>query len=110
MTTALNLNAIAQTSTVQIVYCLVEGTLIAVFAAAALGLSRRQNSVTRFAVWFAALMAIATLPLLTGSLWSHLASDPSSVIREPAITVPGSWAIYLFSAWAAIAGWHFVGI
>jgi beta-lactamase regulating signal transducer with metallopeptidase domain len=114
MTTALNLNEIAQASTVQIVYCLVEGTLIAVFTAAALGLSRRQNSVTRFAVWFSALMAIATLPLLTGSLWSHVASvrpgGISQSIGQSVIALPGPWALYLFGAWAAISAWHFVGI
>src|SRR5450755_840535 len=99
MTTALNLNAIAQASAVQIVYCLIEGTLIALFTAAALGLNRRQNSVTRFAVWFSALMAIATLPFLTSSLWSHVAPDASSVGRQPAVTLPGAWALYLFGAW-----------
>jgi len=110
MTTALNLNEIAQASTVQIVYCLVEGTLIAGFTAAALGLSRRQSSVTRFAAWFSALMAIATLPLLTSSLWSHVGSQSPAVAGQPAITLPGSWAVYLFRAWAAISAWHFVGI
>jgi Zn-dependent protease with chaperone function len=109
MTTALNLNEIAQASTVQIVYCLVEGTLIAVFTAAALGLSRRQSSVIRFAAWFSALMAIATLPLLAGSLWSHVGGISQSVSHS-AITLPGSWALYLFGAWAAISAWHFVGI
>ena len=58
MTAALSLNAIAQTSAVQIVDCLVEGTLIAVFAGLVLGVTRRQNSGTRFAVWFFALIAI----------------------------------------------------
>lgn len=109
MTIPLNLNEIAQASTVQIVYCLVEGTLIAVFTAAALGLSRRQNSVTRFAAWFSALMAIAMLPFLTGSLWLH-GGGISQSVSHSAITLPGSWAIYLFGAWAAISAWHFVGI
>ena len=114
MTAAFNLNAIAQASAVQIVYCLVEGTLIAVFTAAALGLSRRQNSVTRFAAWFSALMAIATLPFLTSSLWSHLAAVRPNGLSESAgqsvITLPGSWAFYLFGAWAAISAWQFIGI
>ncbi len=110
MSPAFNLNAIAEASSVQIVYCLVEGTLIAVFTAAALGLSRRQNSVTRFAVWFSALMAIATLPFLTGSFWSHAASGAQGVVSHPAITLPGSWAVYLFGAWATIAGWRLAGI
>jgi beta-lactamase regulating signal transducer with metallopeptidase domain len=110
MTPAFNLNTIAQASAVQIVYCLVEGTLIAVFTASALGLSRRQNSVTRFAAWFSALMAIATLPFLAGSLWSHVGSQPQSAVTRSAITLPASWAVYLFGAWAAISGLHLVGI
>ena len=63
-----NLNAIAQTSAVQIADCLVEGTLVALFAGLTLGLVRRQNSGTRFAVWFSALVAIATLPLFEGCM------------------------------------------
>src|ERR1700733_4035707 len=67
------LNALAQASTVQIVDCLIEGTLIAIFSGLVLRLIRRQGSITRFAIWFSALMAIATLPFLVGSFGSHLA-------------------------------------
>ena len=72
MTAAFNLNAIAQTSAVQIVDCLVEGTLIAIFTGLVLSVIRRKNSGTRFAVWFSALMAIATLPLFATRWWSHV--------------------------------------
>src|SRR5579859_5467357 len=106
MTAPFNLNAIAQASTVQIVDCLVEGTLIAIFTGSLLGLIRRQSSVTRFAVWFSALMAIATLPFLASSLGSHVASSPFAVAAQPAVTLPGSWALYLFGAWIAIASWR----
>src|ERR1700680_2870443 len=87
----IGLNAIAQTSAVQIVNCLVEGTLIAIFAGLMLGVIRK-NSGTRFAVWFSALMAIAALPLLGGSLWSHT-TNISAKSAGSAITVPGSWAL-----------------
>src|ERR1700687_3354756 len=103
------LSAIAQTSAVQIVNCLVEGTLIAILAGLMLGVTRRKNSGTRFAVWFSALMAIAALPLLGGSLWSH-ASKISAESAGSAITVPGSWALYAFGAWAAIAAWFLLGV
>src|ERR1700730_16598662 len=105
----IGLNAIAQTSAVQIVDCLVEGTLIAIFAGLILGVIRRKNSGTRFAVWFSALMAIAALPLLSDSLWSH-ASNISAESAVSPITVPGSWALYAFGAWAAIAGWFLPGV
>ncbi len=106
---AINFNAIAQTSAIQIVDCLVEGTLIAIFAGLVLGVARRQNSGTRFAVWFSALMAIATLPLFGASWWSHAGSSPAETV-VPAITVPGSWALYAAGVWAAIAAWSLLGV
>ena len=102
---AKTLNAIAQSSAVQMVDCLVEGTLIAIFAGAVLGLARRQNSGTRFAVWFSALLAIAALPFLDAS---HGASR--SIAATSAVTLPSSWALYAAAAWATIAGWFLAGI
>jgi beta-lactamase regulating signal transducer with metallopeptidase domain len=110
MTAAFNLNAIAQASTVQIVNCLVEGTLVAIFTGSLLSVMRRQSSVTRFAVWFSTLMAIATLPFFVGSFGSHVASNPLAVAVRPALTLPGTWALYLFGAWIAIASWHLAGV
>ena len=110
MTAAFNLNAIAQASTVQIVDCLVEGTLIAIFTGALLRVMRRQSSVTRFAVWFSALIAIATLPFFVGSFGAHVASNPFAVAPHPALTVPGTWALYLFAAWVAISAWRMIGV
>jgi beta-lactamase regulating signal transducer with metallopeptidase domain len=101
-------NAIAQASALQIVDCLVEGTLIAIFAGLVLGAARRQNSGTRFAVWFSALVAIATVPLLGG--WPHGAGVPAETVGRPAITLPVSWALYLFGAWAVAAGWFLIGV
>ena len=110
MTAAFNLNAIAQASTVQIVDCLVEGTLIAIFTGSLLSVMRRQSSVTRFAVWFSALMAIATLPFFVGSFGSQVASNPLAVAAQPALTLPSTWALYLFAAWVAISAWRMIGV
>jgi beta-lactamase regulating signal transducer with metallopeptidase domain len=110
MTPTFNLNAIAQASTVQIVDCLVEGTLVAIFTGSVLSVIRRQNSVTRFAVWFSALMAIAILPLFAGSFGSHVAPSPFAAAARPAVTLPGTWALYLFGAWIAVAAWHLAGV
>ena len=101
-TAAFNLNTIAQSSALQIVDCLVGGTLIAIFAALVLSVAGRKTSGTRFAVWFAALLAIAALPLFGGS-WSHVGSIPATNASRSALTLPSSWALYLFEAWAAIA-------
>jgi len=108
MIATVNINAIAQTSAVQIVDCLVEGMLIAIFAGLVLRVARRQSSGTRFAIWFSTLMAIATLPFFGSSVWSHAVSTRNAT--DPAITLPGSWAIYLSGAWAAIAAWLLIGI
>lgn len=106
MTGALDWNAVAQTSALRIVDCLVEGTLIALCASMALRLARQRNSGTRFAVWFSALMAMAVLPLLRGTLWLHGGGVASGgITNHSAIIVPSSWALYLFAAWAAMAGW-----
>ncbi len=110
MSAAFNLNAIAQASTVQIVDCLVEGTLIAIFTGSLLRVMRRRSSVTRFAVWFSALIAIATLPFFVGLFGAHVASNPLAVAARPALTVPGTWALYLFAAWVAISAWRMIGV
>ena len=106
---ATGLNGIAQASAVQIVDCLVAGTLIAMFGGLVLSLLRRHSAVTRFAVWFSALMAIAAVPLFAGSLWSHVSVSPSAG-GSSAVTLPGSWALYLFAAWVAVASWHVAGV
>jgi len=110
---AIPLSAIAQTSAVQIVNCLIAGTLIAIVASAVLRVARLRNSSTKFAVWFSALMGIAAVPALTGvsgASWAHAASISEQTASHSAITLPGSWALYVFAAWAAIAGWFLLGV
>ena len=109
MTAAFNLNAIAELSTLRIVDCLVEGTLITVFAGLVLRTARLRNSSARFAVWFSALLALAALPLLGASSWLHAGISADSLNRS-AITLPGYWALYLFAAWAAIAAIQLAGV
>ena len=71
------------------------GVAIALAAWMVLRLVGRKNSSTRFAVWFAALVAITMSPLLGGVA--------SGVGRARAITVPGSWAAMLLGVWAIVA-------
>jgi beta-lactamase regulating signal transducer with metallopeptidase domain len=99
------LETIAQFSATRIVDCLLEGTLIGLFAALVLRMSRRQSSGTRFAVWFAALMAIATMPLLSHALWAEGAITPARSAVQPMVTLPVLWAVYLFALWAGVATW-----
>lgn len=72
------------------------GVAIALAAWMVLRLAGRKNSSTRFAVWFAALVAIGIAPVLGGMA-------ASGAVRVPAVTVPGSWAVRLLSVWAVVA-------
>ena len=60
----LSVQTAAQISVERILNALPEGFLIAIFAWALLRVLRRQNSGTRFAVWFLALLTVAALPVL----------------------------------------------
>lgn len=64
----------------------------------------RQNSGTRFGIWFSTLLAIAVLPLLAGSAFvpSHFRSLSAADLNRE-IVLSSSWAIYLFAAWGAVA-------
>lgn len=106
--TGFDLNAIAQLSATRIVDCLVEGTLIASFTGVVLKVVRRQDSRTKFAVWFAALIAIAALPFLEGA-WSRGGSLPAASASS-AFTLPLSWALYFVGAWALIASCSLVRV
>jgi beta-lactamase regulating signal transducer with metallopeptidase domain len=99
MNTFLWLQPLAQLSAERILNCTAEGMVIALLAWALLCAIGPRNSGTRFAVWFAALLGIAALPLVGG-----LASQGSSLAKHSEITLPASWALYIFAAWAAVAG------
>ncbi|HUO14586.1 MAG TPA: M56 family metallopeptidase [Verrucomicrobiae bacterium] len=58
----------------------------------------RANSETRFAVWFSALMALAVFPFLPA--WTLISSSIHSSAENGAVVLSGSWAFYLFAAWA----------
>src|ERR1700676_694350 len=99
MTAALTLNQLARLSAESMLNCLLEGVVIGLFAWILLRVVGRRNSTTRFAVWFSALLAIAALPVLgVAAAGSAQAGRVAS-----AITVPSSWAFYIFILWAAIA-------
>ena len=103
---------VAQISIERLLNALPEGFLIALFAWALLRVLRRQNSGTRFAVWFMALLTVAALPVLgdfgAGQGRALMAAGMSSVAAgrvswgslRPAMTIPGRWALLVFLAWA----------
>jgi beta-lactamase regulating signal transducer with metallopeptidase domain len=91
-------HSLAQMSVERLVNCLVEGVVIAAFAWMLLHLAGRKNSGTRFLVWFCALVAIAVAPFVS---FASAAGIPRGA--KAAITIPDSWALYLFAAWALVA-------
>jgi len=101
------LQSIAQIVIGRVLNSLPEGGLIALFAWGMLRLLPRQNSGTRFAVWFVALLAVAALPIaglpaaslpLIGTFTGgHSPVAPGS--SRPLITLSGPWGLILFLAW-----------
>jgi beta-lactamase regulating signal transducer with metallopeptidase domain len=92
------LQSLAQLSAERILNCTAEGMIIALLAWLLLRAIGPRNSGTRFAVWFAALIGIAALPL-----FGNWASAGSDLTKRSEITMPASWALYIFAAWALIA-------
>ena len=103
------IHALAQFSALRVVDSLVEGSLIALFAALLVRFPGRLNAGTRFAVWFAALVGIAAVPFLSVGSWTHRGISAPTPSRF-AVTIPDSWALYLFVTWAVIAAWQFAAV
>lgn len=117
-----HLQTVAQLATGHFLNSLPEGLLIALFAGVMLRLLPKQNSGTRFAVWFVALLAVAGLPLI-GAMIGAFAGEHFSLAvtgSRPLITLSGPWGLLLFLAWILAAGvamlrlavglWHLRGL
>lgn len=102
------LQAVAQMLASRMADSLAWGTVIFLFAAVLLRVTR-QNARTRFAVWFSALLAIGLVPWLAGE-WQPYKFIPASNASHAAIMLPGQWALYLTAIWMVIAAWYAVGI
>jgi beta-lactamase regulating signal transducer with metallopeptidase domain len=74
-----------------------EGLVIALLGWVVLCAMRRQNSSTRFAMWFAALAAVVLLPIVESARSNAGASAVHSALR-----LPGYWAVDLFVLWLVI--------
>jgi beta-lactamase regulating signal transducer with metallopeptidase domain len=101
MVSVFHWQAMAQVFSERMLNSIAEGMVIALFGWILLRILGRQNSSTRFAVWFSALIAIAVLPFC-----NNLALRNSSGLTHAthsAILLPGSWAIDIFVVWAVIA-------
>jgi beta-lactamase regulating signal transducer with metallopeptidase domain len=100
--TAPELQTLAQLLTERLLNSAPEGLIIAGLTGLLLRFTARQNANARFAVWFAALIAIVALPFYGGANSSGL-TDISSQLHG-GMTLTRAWAFYLFTIWAVIAG------
>lgn len=82
-------------------YCLIEGAILAMFVWLLLRLLPKQNAGTRFALWFSALIGTIVLPFVRGP-WK--AQGTGIAGEHGLITLPDSVALYIFVAWAVVAG------
>lgn len=99
------LQSVADVAIARVLNSLPEGLLITLFAWMMLHLLPRQNSGTRFAVWFVALLSIVGLPLVSAGVIG--AGGAQEFLADgtvhPLITLPGHWGTALFLAWLAVA-------
>jgi beta-lactamase regulating signal transducer with metallopeptidase domain len=100
MTSAVHLQPLAQIFAETMLNSIIQGIAIALFGWMSLRVLGRQNSSTRFAVWFSALIAIAALPL-----FASITASNASVFTQArsAIWLPRRWALVMFLLWMVIA-------
>jgi beta-lactamase regulating signal transducer with metallopeptidase domain len=106
-----NLNSIAALALDRMLYGLAEGIALAGLLSLAMRLFPPKNSRTRFAVWFAALMVMAMLPLLgaAGMPAGHARAIASSAHSggpsgpdAALFTIPAFWAESILVVWVAL--------
>jgi beta-lactamase regulating signal transducer with metallopeptidase domain len=84
----------------RMLYCVAEGTALAICTSLILRFAPRVNSHTRFVVRLSTLVAIALLPLF-GAGWRP--ETVSSVSPHSVVTIPVSWAAYIMMGWVVLA-------
>src|SRR5256714_10227868 len=94
---ALEIQSVAQIVAGRGLNTLLEGLILAGLSWGALRVVGARSSMTRFAVWFSTLLAIAGMPLMSFS------STSSAHLHAPGLTLSGAWATGLFVTSAVIA-------
>src|SRR5579859_185326 len=90
---------VAQLGAERLLNSIPEGLLIVAFAWMLLRVVGRQNSGTRFAVWFSALLAVVALPFVPALALRGAVTQATG----PGITLPDFWAVAFVAGWALIA-------
>ena len=109
------LEPLAQAAVARGINSLPEGILVALFAWAVLRILPKQNSRTRFAVWFFALLGVIAIPVaesfsfagftVFGSTVSSLLASSAGSAHGASFTLPlpTAWAPILFALWLLAA-------
>jgi beta-lactamase regulating signal transducer with metallopeptidase domain len=95
------LNAFAQSSAERLVNSAVEGVVLALLAWLILQLAPRQNAGTRFSIWMATLLSIATLPF--AETLARADRPATASLSHASLTLPATLGFALFAAWALVA-------
>src|SRR5262249_16527292 len=95
----LALQSFAQLSVERVVNSLPEGLLLAFFVWLLLRLIGRQNSGTRFAVWFVTLMAVVGLSVFGGFRLGEAHLLPITPHFNSHVTISTFWAELIFALW-----------
>jgi beta-lactamase regulating signal transducer with metallopeptidase domain len=109
--TALDLHALAQLFTERLLNSAAAGIFLAGLVYLLLRMIGRQNSGTRFAIWFSALLAMVAFPFLSQSVFysPHLRVLSAANLKGE-IVLSSSWAACLFVAWGIVAALLFLRI
>src|SRR5436853_2811958 len=94
------LQELAQIGAERVLNAIPGGLLIAAFACLLIRIAGKQNSGTRFAVWFSALLEVAALPFMPVLAQSGMMKQ---AVR-PEIVLPAAWGLAIFSVWILTAG------
>jgi beta-lactamase regulating signal transducer with metallopeptidase domain len=99
-----NLDSVVALVLDRMLYCLAEGMALAGLLSLAIRLFPPRNSRTRFAVWFAALIAVAVLPLLSAAGHLRILAHGAHPVAPGTawLTIPASWAISILGIWAGL--------
>ncbi len=95
------LHGFAQVAAARLLDSLLQGTVLALLAAVIFPPLRRYGSRLRFALWFVFLIAMLLAPVWPLA-WTGGAGAWSPA--HAALTLPGSWGLYLFALWGVMAG------
>lgn len=102
--TSPDMQLLAQLFTERLLNSAAAGILLAGSVYLLLRMVGRQNSGTRFAIWFSALLSMVAFPFFSGSVfWSSRIHMLSAARQKGEIVLSSSWAGYLFVAWGAVA-------